>query len=459
MEKLTSPLSRRGFIKLAGTAFACGLLSGCGPDDTPLRSAGPAQLVYQDWRTEWFPAMAQEMLGDFNSSHPGIQVFYVPDPEDKAEKLSADFAAGTGPDLLSGCCDFFSAWAEAGYLLDLRPYVETDLPENVIEDWSTSQYNALFTSNGLQYALPMYHGALALFYNKDLFDAAGVAYPTERWTYTEYLDAMKKLTVREGSRTVQWGSMFDVSWERIQVHVNSWGGHLVDPQDRRRCAMADQPALDAMEWLRARIWDDDVMATYLDVENLSTTQAFISQQVAMVEDGSWALKAILENADFRIGVAPFPAGPERRATLATTDGFAINAVTKHPDQAWEFLKFLISKDYGRAMARAHLLQPARTSLVVEWIDFIRQQYPEKAAGMNLVAFADGQIKGYSVIAETFNDMTGVSQITQEAWDQVFTLGNAPVTIMQDVCQEINSLPQNAGSGNDGGTGCRCTSPT
>lgn len=453
MDLQNDNLSRRGFLKLAGAAAAGAVLSGCAPAPEAVRSAGPAQLVYQDWRTEWFPALAQEMLSQFNAAHPSIQVFYVPDPENKAEKMSADFAASTGPDILSGCCDFFGSWAEAGYLLDLRPYVAADLAQNVIDDWAPSQYNALFTPDGQQYALPMYHGALGLFYNKDLFDAAGVAYPTERWTYDDYLQAMRQLTVREGSRTIQWGSMFDVSWERIQVHVNGWGGHLVDPLEPRRCVMSSPRAMEAMEWLRARIWDDDVMATYLDVENLSTTQAFISQQVAMVEDGSWALKDILEHAEFRVGVAPFPAGPQRRTTLATTDGFAINAATKYPDQAWEFLKFLTSKDYGRAMARAHFLQPARTSLVVEWIDFIRQEYPLKAEGMNIVAFADGQIKGYSVIAEKFQNMAGVAKIAQDAWDQLFTLGNAPVTIIEDVCAEINRIQQAA---QGGAAGCACT---
>jgi multiple sugar transport system substrate-binding protein len=240
---------------------------------------------------------------------------------------------------------------------------------------------------------------------------------------------------------MQWGSMFDIAWERIQMHVNGWGGHYINLDDHTQCEMAAPSALEAMEWLRARLWDDDVMATSLDVQNLSTSQAFIQQKVAMVEDGSWALKNILENASFSVGVAPFPSGPQRKVTLATTDGFAIYAGTKHPDAAWEFLKFLISKDYGRAMAQTHLLQPARTSLVPDWVDFIRQQYPEKANNMELTAFADGHLKGYSVIAETFTNMVGVSKIAEEAWDQIFTLGQAPVTLMETVCQQIELIQQ------------------
>jgi multiple sugar transport system substrate-binding protein len=443
MQKSTTNLSRRAFLQLLGMTTASAALASCTgqPANTTRTNSGPVQLVYQDWRTEWFPAMAQEMLGKFNAENPNIQVFYTPDPENKNEKMTSDFAAGSAPDILSGCCDFFPAWANAGYLLDLRQYVDADLEKGIIDEWSAAQYNAFFTSDGKQFALPMYHGALALYYNKDLFDAANIDYPNETWTHDEYLDAMKKLTLKEGNQVMQWGSMFDIAWERIQMHVNGWGGHYINLDDHTQCEMAAPSALEAMEWLRARLWDDDVMATSLDVQNLSTSQAFIQQKVAMVEDGSWALKNILENASFSVGVAPFPSGPQRKVTLATTDGFAIYAGTKHPDAAWEFLKFLISKDYGRAMAQTHLLQPARTSLVPDWVDFIRQQYPEKANNMELTAFADGHLKGYSVIAETFTNMVGVSKIAEEAWDQIFTLGQAPVTLMETVCQQIELIQQ------------------
>jgi multiple sugar transport system substrate-binding protein len=268
-----------------------------------------------------------------------------------------------------------------------------------------------------------------------------VNYPDDTWGHDDYLDAMKRLTHdRDGDgKTDLWGSMMDVSWDRIQVHVNGWGGHFVDPDDPSRCLMGEPEALEAMEWLRARMWDDKVMATFLDVQNLETRQAFLTQQVAMVEDGSWALKDILNDADFRVGVAPMPAGPVRRVTLATTDGFGIYAGTKHPEAAWELLKFLISKEYGRAMAQANFLQPARASLVDEWVGFIRDEYPLKAADVDISAFADGHVKGYSVTTEIFANMDEAKKMTYDAWNQIFTLGQEPVEYMRSVCQQIQEV--------------------
>jgi multiple sugar transport system substrate-binding protein len=439
-------LSRRDFLRVTGLTAAGAALAACqSATPTPnVASDGPAQLVYQDWRTDWFPALAQEMLAVFHEQNPNIRVFYTPDPENLEEKMLQEMEAGTAPDVFAGCCNFFPAWAQKGYLLDLRPFVEADLDQATIEDWSEAQFKAFFLPDGTQYGLPKYHGALALYYNKDLFDTAGMAYPEGSWTYDDYLEAMKKLTLRDGDKIVRWGSMFDVAWERIQIHVNGWGGHFVDPQDATQCEMAAQPALEAMEWLRARIWDDRVMASFRDVENIETRQAFINQKIAMVEDGSWALKDILTNAQFRIGVAPFPTGPVRHATLATTDGFGIFAGTKYPEAAWELLKFLISPDYGRAMAKAHFLQPSRRSILEDWAGYIRQEFPEKAKDVDLTAFADGHIKGYSVTAEIFPNMAGVGDIAKDAWDRIFTQGQAPVTEMSGVCQQIEGLQKTGG---------------
>jgi multiple sugar transport system substrate-binding protein len=186
------------------------------------------------------------------------------------------------------------------------------------------------------------------------------------------------------------------------------------------------------------MWSDHAMASRLDVQNLNVSEAFYRGRLAMVEDGSWALKTILDNAKFRVGVTTFPAGPAGQVTMGTTDGFAIYKGTRYPEAAWEFLKFLISPRYGRAMARAHLLQPARASLVNEWIALAAEQYPEKAKDMNLAAFADGHLKGYSVTPEIFANQDEARRLTTAAWEQIFTLGRARVTTMTDVSEQIEA---------------------
>lgn len=440
---MKSTLSRRDFLKLAGLISGGTLLNACVPfgETATTGSREEVQLVYQDWRTEWFPLMAQQMLEQFHRQHQDIRVFYVPDPVDVEESLLEDMRAGVAPDVFAACCSFFPILAQEGQTLDLRPYIEADLDQATIQDWDPAQYRALQKRNGEQYGLPKYHGALALYYNKDLFDQYRVDYPDGSWDHDDYLEAMKRLTHDRDSdgRADLWGSIVDVSWDRIQVHVNAWGGYFVDPDDPSHSRMGDPEALEAMEWLRARMWDDGVMARPLDVQNVGPQQAFTSEKVAMAEDGSWALKNILANSNFRVGVAPMPAGPVRRVTLATTDGFGIYQGTLHPQASWELMKYLISKEYGLAMAKANFLQPARASLVQDWVNLVRQEFPEKTQEMDIAVFADGQIQGYSVVAEIFQNMVETIPLVYSAWDQIFLLGEQPVDLMKDVSRQVEEL--------------------
>lgn len=438
-------LPRRDFLKKAARFTAAGaaaasLLPGCTPR-SPKKSSSNSdktQLVYQDWRTDWFPHMAQRMLDAFQSNHPNIRVYYSLDPPSESfnENMIAGFKSGTAPDVFQGCCSYFPIWEQEGYTLDLRPFI-ADLDQSTIADWDPVQYHALQSIRGKIYGLPKYHGSLGLYYNKDLFDRCHVQYPDQTWTHTDYLAAMLALRDNQEDATSKfWGSTLDISWDRLQVHVNAWGGHFVDPQDPTQSLMADPPALQALEWLRARLQDDRVMATPLDLQKLDPVTAFLSGKLAMIEDGSWSLKTILSNVQFSLGVASFPAGPARRATLTTTDGFGIYAGTKDPQAAWELLKFLISKEYGREMAKIHYLQPARASLVDEWVRFIQADYPVKTKGIDLATFADSHQKGYSVVAEVFENQKEAQYLANQAWQKIFVLGQAPVASMQTVSLKI-----------------------
>ena len=83
----------------------------------------PVQIVYQDWRTDWFPPMAEELLDEFHSEHPNIRVFYTPDPDDLQGTMVDLMVAGTAPDVFQGCCTYFPSWAQQGHTLDLAPLI------------------------------------------------------------------------------------------------------------------------------------------------------------------------------------------------------------------------------------------------------------------------------------------------------------------------------------------------
>jgi hypothetical protein len=98
------------------------------------------------------------------------------------------------------------------------------------------------------------------------------------------------------------------------------------------------------------------------------------------------------------------------------------------------------------MARAYFLQPARASLVDEWAGMIREEFPQQTKDMDIAAFADGHMKGYSVTAEVFANMAEARRLTSAAWQQIFTLGQKPVSHMVEVCAEIEEAQRETGDG-------------
>jgi hypothetical protein len=90
------------------------------------------------------------------------------------------------------------------------------------------------------------------------------------------------------------------------------------------------------------------------------------------------------------------------------------------------------------MARANFLQPARASLVDDWVGYIREELPEKVGDMDLAAFAAGHIQGYSVTGEIFANMADAKRFAYDAWNQVLTQGKAFPGDMVDVCARIEA---------------------
>ena len=117
--------SRRDFLRLAGSVVAVATVAGCTPPPATVlvRSGGKVQLAFQDCRC----LGEQLLLQDFHEAHPNIEVFYTPEPDNYEDRMLADMQAGVAPDVFAGCCDTFPVWAQEGYLLDLRPFVDSDL--------------------------------------------------------------------------------------------------------------------------------------------------------------------------------------------------------------------------------------------------------------------------------------------------------------------------------------------
>ncbi len=224
-------------------------------------------------------------------------------------------------------------------LLDLKPYIDKDgydltqLADQAVAD---------FTTPDGQYGLPRDLNVIALFYNKKLFDAAGVAYPDESWDWAKLVEVGKQLTVKDAAGKVsQWGFYTESSdmenyWSSL-VWQN--GGDIISADHKTNLVGSDQ-ATGGIQFLQDLMWKDRIMpdpATW----PTDSGDAFEQGKAAMEANGSWLVATHL-NAGIDFGIAPLPKGSAGQATSINPTGAVVFKGSKNPDAAWAFVKYLAS---------------------------------------------------------------------------------------------------------------------
>jgi multiple sugar transport system substrate-binding protein len=303
---------------------------------------GPeATIEYSIWGDPTELKNQQAIVDAFHASEPRITVkVTVSDWDTYWDKLQTGLAGGAAPDVFAMDGPLFPDYASRDVLLDLTPYVQAEgyplssLDDNAVRDFTLA--------DGRQMGLPRDLNVIALFYNKDLFDAAGVAYPDDTWDWNKLVAVGKQLTLDTNNDGTpdQWG----VYTETTDME-NAWsefvwenGGDIIAP-DGKTTVLDTPEATGGIQFLQDLIWKDKVVpepALFAE-----TGDAFEQGQAAMEINGSW-LVATDEAAGLNFGIAPLPSGPAGRATSVNPTGAVIYKGSKSPDAAWAFVKYLAS---------------------------------------------------------------------------------------------------------------------
>lgn len=180
----------------------------------------------------------------FEADHPGIKVTYETAAWDAYfTKLQTLVAAKQAPDAFELNFENFVTYADKGALADLTPLISADT------GFSTSVYNptalAAFQQDGKQYGLVESFSNVVLFYNKDLFDAASVAYPTADWTWTEELEAAQKLT---NASAGVWGDFAPIQFWEFYKTIAQNGGSILSP-DKKTVTIDSPQNVETLQWM------------------------------------------------------------------------------------------------------------------------------------------------------------------------------------------------------------------
>ena len=446
--------TRRRLLGFFGASMAgATVLAACGGDTASAPAAGAPSsggasakgTVRWQFRgsDEELKASQGYLDSTFGKDKPNVKVTLEPAPDGRDEKLVAAMVGGNAPDVFESWTDNVTQYADRGQVLDIEPLVKRDYKAEDLKDFYEWQWRDFVLPSKIRFGMPKYVNVMFTWYNKDLFDKAGVKYPDEKWTHDDYLTAAKKLTTSKGDQTDTFGMMYPVwSWDRFWYRLEMFGGEAVSDKDPSKPLFDSDKALQAFEWVRKAIWDDKVMAQRLLLapmgQSFNTQALFAAGKFAMVEDGFYPFSmAKTIEKKIKWGYSHVPAGPVKRRVLGTTDGWVGWKGTKAPDAAWELMKYLGGKDYQVNQTRTTGLLPIRTSVLDQWKKICIEKYPE-LADVNLDVGPAAMKMGYPGNRVLFKKDAEARQILSPALEKVFIVGGTPVSYFKDVAKEVEA---------------------
>ncbi|WGK69387.1 sugar ABC transporter substrate-binding protein [Candidatus Haliotispira prima] len=330
-------------------------------------------LSFATWDSNQSPGMLAN-IDLFVQANPDVSVALEVTPwTEYWQKLRTAASSNNLPDLFWMHVIQFDLFASSDALMDLTDRIDSD------PDVSLSNYPAdlskLFQYQDRQYAIPKDFDTIGLWYNKTLFDEAGVEYPNENWTWDDLVTAGKALTNEaEGIYGFLANNNEQEGWWNY-IYQN--GGAVVRPDGRSGFDMPE--TIEAVQRYVDFILKDGIAPPIAEADD----QQFFSGKIAMRQMGSWMVSSMNSNeyANANLDLAMLPTGPKTRATIYNGLGYAISAESKNPEAAWAFEKVLASEAGHRLQAEKGAAIPAFNNTLAPWANSF-------GSGFNLKAYPD-----------------------------------------------------------------------
>jgi multiple sugar transport system substrate-binding protein len=443
-------MTRRGALRLAARAAAgsaAGALAACGlqaPKGTEAQpSAKPVELLFQDWPGDFMDVVKNVAIPAFQARNPHITVRYAAYTGDWVPKTLAEMIAGTAPDVLHVFGTTTRQFADRQQLLNLTPLVRKDFRPAEIADFHKAQWEAMvLPGTDFRYAVPKHLWMGFLIYDRDAFDEAGVKPPDKSWGRDEYQAALARLTRKGGAQGDRWGGYIPAtSYDRVYTHVLGDGGHMVDERDKTKPRFHEPAALGTFEWLRSRLWDQNVLIQRGQYDREDGYTLLSQGRVAMIEEGTSFMYWLAENMKRRWDIMHLPKDTKQRVAHLSSNAYAMYASVEQrgsKDAAWTFMRFLASPEYQRMMlqAKSRAIVPARKSVMPDYVKTMRALDPRlHAVSLELVQEAIEMGYHHAVEPEQFQNQAAAIEVLGPALRKVFDEG-APVSILRETARLV-----------------------
>lgn len=353
-------------------------------------------------------------------------------PSDYDTKLTTMIAGNEAPDVaMMESATITFPLAEQGKLVNLKTFTDNDADVNMntlvpnITYWSDKN-----TMIGLAPGPEMF----VLFYNKDLFTQAGIAFPPSKyeqaWSWEQFVDVAKKMTIDQNGKNASETSFdpkvikqFGISgmngwWASWGNFVYANGGDFVTKDGK--FGLSQPEATDALQKIADLINVHHVAPSAVQSKSLpGTDQALLTKKVAMVIDGQWSSLAV-GNAGVNYGVGVLPKLKDS-TTMVVCGMFSIFASSQHQNEAWGLIKTLIDPVSTMAMNKGGLWMPSALSyytdpkLVDSWAA-VGPNHPDGYKDAAIDMMANHSVTGPTFYVKNFNK---IMDIVNPALDKVW----------------------------------------
>jgi len=298
-----------------------------------------------------------------------------------------------------------------------------------------SKYSGLIEQlalDGKTYGIPFRKDNNLLYYNKDLFDKAGVAYPKDNMSFKEYADLARKMTSGSGNSKV------------YGAHFHTWASNVYSYARRTEAFNAKDPttykALTDLYTEAVKLQDEGVIQDFgaLKSSNIHYSGVFYNQQAAMMQMGTWYINMLLENVkDFKWGVCtlPTPDGKENTNAMGGVTPVAIGAFGKNPDAAWKFMTYICGEEGAKILATTGILPGYNSDAVNKIFDDFPKTYPN--APDNLSKYIN--LKKYVIEQEMNKNAKAIDTAITEEHSKIMTKGISPADGIAELTKKVQDI--------------------
>lgn len=278
----------------------------------------------------------EAMYEAFHEEYPNITVqIETIGFDDYFTQMQTRVAGGTAPDCYELNIENFAAYANKGALAPL-------------DEIDTSGYNetalSAFNVDGTQYGVPGNFSNVVLIYNKDLFDQAGIDYPTDEWTWDDALAAAEAIRALDENT---YGIYQPVTFNEFFKVAAQFGGSILN-EDKTAFTINSKENVAAAEMMISKITDSNVQPNDEQMSGMGDWDLFQSGRLGMIPTGIWAFSTFAEGCDFEWDICVEP-GQTQKATHFFSNALVVNADTKKKEAAQCWINWLASSETAAKM--------------------------------------------------------------------------------------------------------------